>query len=320
MLLKVESNTTGVFTYLSRAIGLLWPPTTPAAAAAGARMAQAGWVPTYPAAAEGAAAETSAAAGQAAAPPATAHAQAMASDLAAFCPSVSLAQLERWARTLRLFAACTIAESPLPRQALLVAHQHLLLDCQALLDSLVRGSNPSVAMWGSQLVLLSGGWQGMSAERYAALDALFEAALDAAEREKREQWGGLAHGGEGQGEARRHTPRGCLDHTSPPLHLAAGWLIVVQGSLQAASWCIDYAAMLQNPAPPPDRRPQLRRAAPELVARLRGLARRAQRALAALRAGRWVPRAQRQDMEDSLGQLEHDLGTLARGGALTGGC
>ena len=95
----------------------------------GQHMARGRWMPEWPTAAGsvGSANCGAPAALPAPAPTPSPLARAMASDLAAHCPDVSLAQLERWARMLRLQACCMLTEPPHPAQPITVPHQHLLL-------------------------------------------------------------------------------------------------------------------------------------------------------------------------------------------------
>ncbi|KAL4443819.1 hypothetical protein ABPG75_011556 [Micractinium tetrahymenae] len=298
VLMKVQGDTDDALKYLSRGLCLLWDPSAPPAMALGARLAAAHWVPCYPPGGASSGADAAAEQQQQqqqqgrqrsqqegqegqweqALQPATLLARAVAAGLAQHCPSVRFADLLRWAHMLRLWAGGAAQPTPMH----MVLQQHLLCDAQAVLDSPAPGSRPAAAMWATQLVLLSTSWAGMGAAQASALERLFEAAIEAGEREQ------------------------C-------------WLVMVQTALSYASWSVDHqAAVQQRPAAQRSaQRPRLTSMPAWLLARLRQLAQRAQHGLDEIKAGRLVPRPMRKDMENGLKGLQHDIGVAARGGVLT---
>jgi len=184
VLLHTQGDADGALKHLSHGIARLWPPTSSDAMACGSRLAHRQWVPEYPAAAADATAGEAAErphnqAQVQALQPTTALGRRVAADLAQHCTGASWADLQRWALTLRLYMGAVAGPS-----THFNIQQQLLCDCHTLLSSPSAGSNPAVAMWGQQLVLLSGGWCSLGRERGSNLGALFEAALADGERRK----------------------------------------------------------------------------------------------------------------------------------------
>ncbi|KAL4421508.1 hypothetical protein ABPG75_010799 [Micractinium tetrahymenae] len=282
MLQIVSRNYGSALTFLWRGVDLLWPAAAPANRDCAARLAAAGWVPAIPAAGSGGGAGEEQYQQQEEPQPTTPLARAVAADLARHCPGTTFADLLRWAQTLLLSAALAhTSPSSVQQQRQLLCHS------QQVLNSAAAGSGGQAAQRAIRLAVLSAGWAGVSEAREQAIEALHEAALEAAEGDE------------------------C-------------WVATIELALMYGVWSLKkYLHQLlqqqegqQAQSTDGAQQPAREQGAPAwLLARLGRLEQQAQRALEQAGAARWVPLAKQRGLEDQVAWFSQNIAAYSGGNA-----